>query len=73
MRDIVPTPDGPAKKLSFTGSDKQPVNVRCNECAHEWVAAYLPMPIMNFARIALALCCPMCAAKNTSIFVQTPK
>lgn len=42
---------------------KQPFHVHCGKCSHEWAAAYLPLPIATFAKLAESPC-PMCGAKQ---------
>lgn len=45
---------------------KEPFIVHCGKCSHEWAAAFLPMPINLFAKLAKALC-PMCGSKQVLI------
>lgn len=49
---------------------RAPFFVRCRECNHVWIAAYLPLPVEQFARIASRLHCPMCAAGANRIVVS---
>ena len=46
--------------------------VRCERCAHCWTAAYLPMELNKFAKVAKA-CCPMCAAPPKDVFIARQK
>ena len=50
---------------------KEPFYVHCGKCSHEWVAAFLPLPVDVFAKLGKAPC-PMCGAKNVLIG-QLPK
>lgn len=34
--------------------------VRCRTCGHEWIAAYLPMLLRSFVKIAKGCACPKC-------------
>ena len=51
--------------------EKEPFYVHCGKCSHEWAAAFLPLPINLFAKLAKALC-PMCGSKDVNIG-QLPK
>lgn len=44
----------------------EPFWVHCGKCSHEWVAAYLPMPIKVFVKLGKAPC-PMCGANKVLI------
>jgi hypothetical protein len=65
---VAPPPVLPLPKHPAVG--KQAVKAICRSCSHEWDAAYLPMPILDFARLAGSLCCPNCAAATSDIFVK---
>jgi hypothetical protein len=39
-------------------SEPTPFIVHCGECRHHWPAAYLPMPIERFAKVAASAICP---------------
>jgi hypothetical protein len=49
---------------------RRPQHVECLECGHTWVGFYLPMPIMDAARVMKALACPMCAADGRRIVIS---
>lgn len=49
--------------------EKEPFRVRCLECGHRWVAAYLPMRMDLMATLLQSLHCPSCAAPSKLIFV----
>jgi hypothetical protein len=34
--------------------------VHCRCCAHEWIAAYTPMPVEKFLKIGSRCICPKC-------------
>ena len=51
---------------------KQPINVRCQECSHEWVAAYLPMDMAKFAKLMKSAHCPMCGSKKAVLAKNEP-
>ena len=40
---------------------------KCAKCNHTWLAAYLPMEITAFAKLAKGLCCPMCGAGSKDL------
>lgn len=44
-------------------SEREPMWVHCADCSHEWVCAYLPMPIAKLAPLMKAPC-PMCGGKK---------
>lgn len=46
--------------------------VKCSACGHTWIAAYLPMELHKFAKVAKANC-PMCAAPPKKVFVAKQK
>lgn len=39
--------------------------VHCGDCSHEWAAAFLPMNLTVFAKVAKNALCPMCGSKKT--------
>lgn len=45
--------------------------VRCGRCDHQWVAGFLPQPMIQFARALAALHCPNCSAPSTQVFLLT--
>ena len=47
---------------------RTPLQVRCDICQHRWVAAYMPLPLVDCAALLQSLRCPMCAAPSTQIF-----
>lgn len=47
--------------------------VHCAKCSHEWVAAYLPMEIGTFVKVAKAATCPKCGASGKSILCGRKK
>ena len=48
---------------------RNPLEVQCGECAHRWVAAWLPMPIEKVAAICKGLRCPSCSAPATKVYM----
>jgi len=46
------------------------VHVRCEHCAHTWVALYLPQPLALAARVLASLHCPKCAADASRILLR---
>lgn len=46
---------------------KIPFMTRCTKCNHVWTAAYLPMELTAFSKLAKGLCCPMCGAGSKDI------
>jgi len=47
----------------MTTDEKKPFWVHC-ECGHEWIAAYIPMPMERMSRLLKGLRCPMCGGKD---------
>jgi hypothetical protein len=45
---------------------KEPFIVHCGKCSHEWAAAFLPLPMDVFAKLAKTLC-PVCGDKAVNI------
>jgi hypothetical protein len=39
-------------------SEQETVKARCGDCDHVWVVAYLPLPLKDAARLAIAARCP---------------
>jgi Zn finger protein HypA/HybF involved in hydrogenase expression len=50
--------------------EKKPMTVRCGSCDHEWVAAYLPMPVTTIVALVHLLFCPKCGQNNKAIFIK---
>lgn len=50
--------------------ERPPMNVRCTNCKHVWVAMYFPLPISAAAKLLKHLHCPMCAAPSIDIKVE---
>lgn len=50
---------------------KEAMWVHCESCSHEWVGAWLPLPVDVVARLMKALC-PRCGGKKTRLG-QIPK
>lgn len=48
----------------------QPFRVKCADCAHLWVAMYLPQPISVAAKILKKATCPKCGASSARIFAN---
>ena len=48
--------------------EKQPFNVRCDVCKHEWVCAYTPMEMTKFSKLLNGVLCPMCGQDSKRIF-----
>lgn len=44
--------------------ERKPFWVKCRKCAHCWTAAYLPMEVDTFAKIATRAACPMCGDRS---------
>jgi DNA-directed RNA polymerase subunit RPC12/RpoP len=42
--------------------------VRCDECQHRWIAAYVPMLLDRFVRVLKGLRCPKCGGASRKIF-----
>lgn len=40
--------------------------VHCGDCAHEWVAIYLPIQLSLMARFK-NICCPKCASRKVFV------
>ena len=51
--------------------NKEPFFVHCGKCSHEWVAAFLPLPIDAFVKLGKSPC-PMCG-KNSVMIGAFPK
>lgn len=49
--------------------NKQPMQVQCGKCDHEWIAAWTPMEMGKMAKLLKGLRCPMCAATSKNIFL----
>lgn len=58
--------------IGHPGSVKRGFWVKCSACKHTWIAAYLPMELNKFAKVAKASC-PMCAAPPKKVFVAKQK
>lgn len=50
--------------------ERKPFWVKCRKCAHCWTAAYLPMEVDTFAKIATRAACPMCGDRKPVIAKQ---
>lgn len=48
------------------------LRVRCGDCGHRWVAAYIPMEMGKFVRLLSKVCCPKCAAPLKRILCGWP-
>jgi rubredoxin len=51
---------GEAEGMSDTEATSNEFWVRCRTCGHEWIAAYLPMTLTTFAKVAGRSICPKC-------------
>lgn len=49
--------------------ERKPFWVKCGKCQHCWAAAYVPMEVALFARVAAKPRCPMCGNGPKNIFV----
>lgn len=47
---------------------RKPFWVECGKCRHQWSAAYLPMEVSVFAKVAKASC-PMCGNGPKGILI----
>ena len=50
--------------------ERKPFWVKCVKCSHCWAAAYLPMDVSTFARVAKTAGCPMCGDKKPIVAKQ---
>ena len=58
----------------MTDADHQePLIVRCDECNHEWTAAYTPMQMDRMGALLRGLCCPKCGTDSDRIFIAAAK
>lgn len=48
---------------------KTPFNALCDDCAHRWVAAYLPMTAVRVADLLKSLHCPNCGVESSRILM----
>lgn len=46
---------------------KRPMWLECKLCQHRWIGVYLPMEMLDFARIMKNMSCPKCAAEAKDI------
>lgn len=44
--------------------DRQPVYLKCRPCGYTWVAAHVPMPVRDFARLMRRAACPRCGGRE---------
>lgn len=51
-------------------SERKPFWVKCRKCSHCWPAAYLPLVVDVFAKIAKSAVCPMCGDKKPVVAKQ---
>lgn len=54
-----------------TPDERQPVFLECRPCGHTWIAAWLPMPVSDFARLMKRAACPKCAQRK-QIYMYEP-
>lgn len=45
------------------------IRVRCDDCSHLWIAAYLPMRMALIAKLMKGIACPKCGASSKRIFL----
>lgn len=56
---------GVTAAVEETEIGEHPFWCHCATCMHEWAAAYFPMELAKFAKIAMAhSTCPKCGAKG---------
>lgn len=48
------------------------IHVRCEDCGHSWIAAYLPMAMAKVAKLMKGIACPKCGAAAKRIFLAKP-
>lgn len=48
------------------------IHVRCEDCDHSWVAAYLPMAMAKVAKLMGGIACPKCGAGTKRIVLSAP-
>lgn len=47
-----------AEDRAIAAAASTPFEAHCSTCGHDWVAAYLPMPLERFAEVARVTRCP---------------
>ena len=57
--------------MTESAKPREPFRVRCGDCEHEWVAAYLPMALEKWCRVIGSVHCPACGAPPDRVFIPT--
>lgn len=50
---------------------RKPFLVSCSKCEHVWPAAWLPMEVAKFAKVAQNQRCPSCGKGPKGVFVAS--
>jgi hypothetical protein len=53
--------------IGGTQEERKPFWAKCDECAHCWPAAYLPIELGKIGKMLKGLHCPMCGAPSKNL------
>lgn len=48
-------------------ADRHPFDGKCRDCGHVFTVCWLPMPMLDAARLMKAASCPCCAGKHIAV------
>lgn len=54
-------------------TEPTPFVVHCGQCQHEWTAAYLPMDLETFGKVAAKAVCPFGCSEELVLCGKAPR